>query len=456
MKKLRRYRLQRGIQYLLAHVKKPLNIGVVVQSMRNNKVLFQHRSHDLFAPASVMKLFTASAAAHYLKGNFTFKTKLETDGKIRGHTLHGNLIIKFSGDPTLTNQNLSDLIAALKLEGIHRIRGHVYLDNHDYGTVPYPPGWIWDDLSYSFAAPMSAIIIDQNKFTLRFVPKGFDKRPQLIPLLPKGVVHIENEALTKRRHIQGCPITVYSSYENRYRVGGCLNGRWGTQQRSLAIRNVYSYAEALIRQDLKNNGIKLSRSIEIRHEYRRVKTLVTHTSKPLYKILHTMLKDSNNLYTNALLKKIGEKYYHSRGTWQNSLVALKKLLTKPTGIDFTHNLINDGAGLSRYNLVSPEQVNRVLRFIYLNKRVHQIIYPALPIAGRDGTLADRMLSEGRSQRVHAKTGTMTGVTALAGYLDTKHNGVLSFVILINDFVGPRKPYIRLEDHICQFLINARR
>ena len=154
------------------------------------------------------------------------------------------------------------------------------------------------------------------------------------------------------------------------------------------------------------------------------------------------------------LKKLGETYFRSRGTWQNSVNALNAILTKPTGIDFNHNLINDGAGLSRYNLISPKQLAKALYFAYHHNTIKKPFFNALPIGGKDGTLAYRMKDLRSGARVHLKTGNMTGVSALAGYINTKHLGVISFVMMINGFVKPKKPFLELEDDLSRYLVSA--
>lgn len=455
------YPIPVGLQRILRSVHKinitHANVGIIVQSMKTNKILYKKNPDHLYTPASVLKLFIAAAALYYLKPTYQFKTSILTTGKVANHTLSGNIYVKFSGDPELKRKDLTTLLHKLKHLGIKSIKGRVYIDNSDYNRVPYPPGWIWDDLSYSYAAPLNAIIINRNKFLLRFIPaKKMGRRPQLQSKLPPKVARFTNNMVTTKTYRKACPITIYSSANNHYTVGGCLDKRWGRQARKLAVRNVETYAKALIKMNLREAQIQFKGAIQIRKAPKKVHVLARHISPPLSKIVREMLKKSDNLTTNTLLKKMGEVYYHTRGTWQNGLYALKKILAKPTGIDFKHNLIADGAGLSRYNLVTPRQLLKLLRFAYRHSLIKKAFLAALPIAGRDGTLEDRMISEGKSGRIHAKTGSMTGVTSLAGYVITKHNGMLSFVIMINGFVGKRSPYILLENRICEFLVRAKR
>lgn len=434
---------------------KQANLGIVVISLRTGRTLYRRNLDHLYTPASVQKLFTATAALGYLKPNYQFQTGFYSRGQIHHHMLNGNLVIKFEGDPSLTLHDLKEMVAELRNMDVQRIRGHVYIDNFGYGRVPYPPGFIWDDLSYSYAAPINAIIINRNKFGVTFKPNAQLGRPPVISTtLPAGVVQFKNNLRTMSRYPGDCPITIYSNNRNEYRVAGCLVQRWGAQSRSLAVRNVEQYAEVVMGNLLRQAHIHYVGKITLKQTPKHATPLVLHDSKSLAYLLKHMLKKSDNVYTNAIFKKLGEAYFGGSASWQKSLVALKRILAAPTGINFKHNLLTDGAGLSRYNLITPHQFMKLLYYAYHNPLIKPALYTALPIAGRDGTLEGRMQQEGRSGRVHAKTGSMTGVSTLVGFVRSRRHGMLGFAIMANGFVGKRGPFIRLEDRICEALANS--
>ncbi len=427
------------------------DIGISITDVKTGQVIFSRRANFLFKPASIQKLFTAVAALNYLTPNYRFSTELLSNGEIRDRTLRGDLTVRFTGDPELTADELRALIARLKILGIHQIQGRVFIDNTAYSSVPYPPGWLWDDLSYGYAAPLNAIIINRNKFVLHLVPaEEINQPPKLYPIMPAGILNFTNRAKTVAHHDSDCPLTIFSDANNHYTISGCINR--GRQFRTLAIRDPLPYAAVLIQQALQDNAIRYERPITARRTPANAIVLEQHLSPPLSVMLKEMLKTSDNLTTDSLLNKLGQLYFKRQGTWHNGLRALRKIL-EPTGIDFKRNLINDGAGLSRYNLVSPHQFTQLLRFAYRNDAIRTPLLDALPIAGKDGTLIYRMPSAAPGERVHAKTGSMTGISALAGYVRTRHHGVLSFVIIANGFVGKYRPYRHLEDKICELLVH---
>lgn len=445
--------LQQDLQQIWAGLDRTTNAGMIVSDPKTGNILFARRADYLFTPASVQKLFTASAAIIELGANFQFRTQLLSTAKISGGVLLGDLSVKFSGDPSLKSAQLLALIERLQSVGVKEIKGNIRIDNSDYNDIPYPPGWMWEDLSYGYAAPLNAVILDRNKFILHFVPGVVGQHPKLQPDLPEGVLNFENNLMTTSQYHDYCPITIYSDYKNQYRINGCLDKQWGEQRRTLAIRNPVPLAEALISQALEKSGVKFNGKFVIEKAESGSRVLAEHTSEPLTMIVKEMLKKSDNLTTDTLLKKVGQHFFKQQGNWQNGLRALKKILGPRTGINFEKNLINDGAGLSRYNLLSPQQLVKLLNYDYKNNEVRRVLFKTLPVGGIDGTLKGRMRGNDIRGRVHAKTGSMTGVTALAGYVETRHNGVVTFAILVNGFVGKDYAYDRLQDKTCIVLAN---
>ena len=152
------------------------------------------------------------------------------------------------------------------------------------------------------------------------------------------------------------------------------------------------------------------------------------------------------------MKQLGYQLSHRQGSWINGKAAIEQTLRKFIGLDFQKALIDDGAGMSRYNLLTPNLLTTVLNFIYKQPEpFRHVLIDALPIAGIDGTLIGRMYHMAAQKRVHAKTGSMTGVSALTGFIYTQNLGVLTFAIITNGFIGKGRPYKYLEDRICERL-----
>lgn len=440
--------LTNDINQLLKTMGRNAHTGIFVQSMKTKRIIYTKNADALFTPASVMKVLTTTAALLYLKPNYCFKTELFSDGKIQNKQLKGNLFLKLNGDPSFNSKNLTQLLKQIKKHKINHINGNIYIDTTAYNNVPYPPGWLWDDLSYNYAAPLNTLIMNENKFTLSFLPSSIPgRRPTLTNKLPSNTIWINNQLTTTTSYNIHCPLAIYSDQHNHYLLKGCLLQQYGDQHRSLAIRNPLRVFRAQIKSTLDKLHITLGGKIYIKKMRSDATLLAIHQSKPLKQLIIHLLKTSDNLYADTLVKKIGEHYYKRTGSWQNGLRAMKKVIQQTIHINTKNIRINDGAGLSRYNLLSPSALGQLLYYIDHHKALRNIIRHALPIAGRDGTLKNRMHRLAKNNRLLAKTGTMTSASTLAGFIDSKHHGRLSFTIMINGYVGSKKPFQQLENKI---------
>jgi len=449
--------LQTGMDAIIRKISPYAHIGIIVQTVGGKTILYQHNADNLFTPASVNKLFVAIASLDYLKSDYRFETRLRTTGQINQGVLNGDLYVQFNGDPTLTDKQLVDLLGELNQFGINQINGHVYLDNTAYGSAAYASGWLLHDLIFGYAAPLNAVILNENRFAIILSPSPRSGAPATVATtVPSGVVRVDNHTATGSGHVE-CALSVYSESDNTYHVSGCITKQPSKQYFALALRDPVTYAKVLIGNTLTKNRIPFNGPVEIRPTPDSAGLLTTHQSPPLNLIVKEMLKDSDNLYTNSLLKQLGGVYYHTQGTWQNGLSAVKQILSGPAGIDFNQIHLSDGSGLSRYNLVSPNQLARLLHYAYTNPQIQPDLWDALPISGQDGTLRGRLGDMTKGEAIHAKTGTMknSGVSALAGYMNTYHHGLIVFVIMTNGLEDTHRVYKNTEDRICKFLLTAR-
>lgn len=444
--------ISQGLNRLLTNVNPSVHVGIVVQSMETGHIYFAKNANHLFAPASVQKLFTVSAALINLTPNYHFQTRLLSAGKINHGVLQGNLIFQFNGDPSLKQDDIVNLIKQLQTLGIHRIAGSVIIDDTAFDHIPYPAGWLWSDLNSDFAAPLNTVVINRNKFGLSFIPAHrIGEKPLLVPELPPGAATFINEMRTTN---YPCGISILSNERNQYLVRGCLPRRSGTQHRTLAIRNTFMFTSSLIRELLREHQIPFNGQILSGKTPIYSQLIAVHSSSSLGKLIVHLLKVSDNLYADTLLKKMGERYQHAPGSWQNGLQAEAPVFADDIGININHLRLIDGAGLSKYNLVTPDDIAELLNYVDHHTILRHTLIPALPIAGVDGTLQWRMPMLARGDRVHAKTGSMTGVSTLAGYVKTRNHGLLSFVIMLNNVPKNRWPCILLENNIVEFLARS--
>ena len=326
--------ISQQLNWMVGNVNPAVHVGVVVQSMDTGDTYFSRNANQFFKPASVQKLFTVSSALINLTPDFRFTTRVLTTGKIDQGVLNGNLVFQFNGDPSLNESDVIGLVKKLKSLGIRRVNGKVIIDNTAFNHIPYPAGWLWNDLISDFAAPLDTVVINRNKFGLSFVPaRRAGERPKLIPHLPPGSATFINEMKTTNGYAGNCPVSIVSNRENQYLLRGCLSRRAGTQHRTLAIRNMEMFTQSLIRELLRQHGIQLNGRIVAAKAPTNSQLLTEHLSAPLKQIIVHLLKKSDNLYADALFKKMGEYYGHAPGSWQNGLQAELLVLSRDVGIN---------------------------------------------------------------------------------------------------------------------------
>jgi len=174
----------------------------------------------------------------------------------------------------------------------------------------------------------------------------------------------------------------------------------------------------------------------------------------LSELVKEMLKKSDNIIAGALFKKLGQLYTRRPGSWENGSLAVSQILSKQAGLSVSGLRVLDGSGLSPSNLTTPSQMMQVLDFAFHNSTSNEPFVTALPIAGIDGTLKHRMGNIAR--RVRAKTGTISGVVSLAGYVVSADNEVFAFVIMVNGSKGMTWKYKEMEDKIATVLARYKR
>jgi serine-type D-Ala-D-Ala carboxypeptidase/endopeptidase (penicillin-binding protein 4) len=440
--------LQAAIDQLLTSAPHQVNMGLLVTEMSGKPLYSQNATHH-FVPASNQKLVTALAALLHLGKEYQFQTTLlSASDTIQQGTLEGALILRFSGDPTLKVEELQNLFAQLHSKGIKRIQGDIAIDNGIFGTQPIGPGWMWDDLDSCFSAPVTANILNGNCVGLVVTPADTLEKPLTIKSHQQGrLVFITNETRTEPNERQ-CRLSVKLNPENNYILNGCLTQNSQPRNFSMPLTDPNQYLARVIHELMSIEKITFSGKIIFDDNPKAAFILATHASQPLSTIVNEFVKDSDNLMADAVFKTMGANYFGKPGTWQKGAKAVKAILKKHTRIDLNDAVIVDGSGLSRYNLISPEKLVALLQYAYTDPRVSQIFYDALPAAGIDGTLENRMKQFQPTPDVHAKTGTMRGVSALSGYIKTKSQQTLIFSMMINGIPSQLDPYYELEDRIC--------
>lgn len=205
---------------------------------------------------------------------------------------------------------------------------------------------------------------------------------------------------------------------------------------------------SVLLREMRSQGIKLSITLGKGKVPQKCTEIVRYRTG-MDKVLSRMMKNSDNLYAESMFYQIAHANSTKPGRASDASGAVKRLLYR-LGLDPVNYTIADGSGLSLYSYVTAEMLVKLLRYAYDNRSIYTHLYPALPIAGVDGTLENRMKTAPCRGNVHAKTGTVSGVSTLAGYCQASNGHELCFAIL-NQGLIKASDGRTFQDRICEAL-----
>lgn len=449
--------LQTSIDKIINQVDPKINMGIEVVDLNTGKMLYQRNADHTFIPASNMKLFSDAAALLILGPDYRFQNQLSTDAKsLDKGVLNGSLYIHLSGDPSFTQEDLDALLSGLSTWGVNQINGNVILVSNHGNVDPYAPGIAAKDLMYSYGAPIAPVMFDENRLTVTVNPAGRVGEPALVELNKPGESFVLDNQVKTAAKKAACGISYLMEGGNHITVRGCIPvGQWAIQQR-LAIRNPLGYAQALVKQRLAHLNIKLNGQVQLGTAPAGTMQIATRASKPINQLMADTLKPSDNLYADSLYLHAAAKLQGTPLNWAQAQPVVKNFIQQQTGINLQNARLTDGSGLSRQDLLTPEQTVSLLRFLHDKFPLSYEYIAALPVAGRDGTLQKRFRKVTEQGLLRAKTGTMTGIMSLSGYLYTANGHTLAFAIFINTTPGTSPNisgrYRSLVDSLCDFLL----
>lgn len=450
--------IQNGIDKLINEVDPAINIGIDIIDLTSGQSLYARNPDRAFTPASNMKLFSDAAALMLLGPDYRFNNQLSTNGsRLQNGVLKGNVYLHLPGDPSFTHQHLKSLLSSLKQWNIKSIQGHFIIDSLYHNLNPYAPGWMVEDLVYSYGAPLSPVIMNSNRLSVIVNPAEKVGKPAVVEVVdPSGTVVIDNRVRTKASS-KACGVDFSMDKNNHLSVRGCVGkGQWAIQQR-MAIRNPLAYMQGSVEKELAALNIRLKGKILTGKAPSDTLLLAVSPSQPLAQLLADTMKPSDNLYAESLFLHTAAKLKGTVANWGEAKLLIKDFLHKQTGIDLKTAVLTDGSGLSRYDLLTPRQTVKLLRFLHERFHFSYEFIAALPVSGRDGTLQRRFSKPSQQDLLRAKTGTMTGVISLSGYLYTANGHTLAFAIYINNLPGTSRSvsgrYRYLVEALCNYLLK---
>jgi D-alanyl-D-alanine carboxypeptidase/D-alanyl-D-alanine-endopeptidase (penicillin-binding protein 4) len=456
--------------------------GIQVVDLSSGKTVYELNPERFFVPASNTKLFTTALALTRLGPDFTFQTRVlasmppDASGRVAGP-----LRLVGGGDPNLSARTIpyrmgpttgnplaaiEELAGQVAAHGVKRIAGEVVGDDTWYLWQPYAAAWGIEDPQSDDGPPISALTVNDNVFTLQVRPGARDGDPAALEWNPPLEFHrVDNRIRTvaagglRGIHYDRVP----GSFD--LRLWGSIPVRDRGLSLLMAVEDPALYAATALRNALEARGIVVEGGASAAHQYPGEVAdardgpaaappegveLATHVSAPFLEDLRITDKVSQNLHAELALRAVG-KARRGIGSFEAGLEELK-LFLKEAGIEPENYSIGDGSGLARRNLVTPAAVNRLLRYMYALPR-REAWLSLLPIGGKDGSLSARFGETPAAGRVFAKTGSLSHVSALSGYLQRLDGSWLAFSMLVNNYNGPTAEIRGVMDRICNLLVE---
>jgi D-alanyl-D-alanine carboxypeptidase/D-alanyl-D-alanine-endopeptidase (penicillin-binding protein 4) len=469
----------------------PVMVGIKVTSLDTGRILFEENATKLLRPASNMKMYTVATALDRLSPDYHFTTSVFSRARPdTGGIIHGDLTIYGRGDPSLAARfnngdyfkAIDDLASRIAAAGVKRVEGDLIGDESYFTGPQYGSGWEWEDLTWYYGAEVSSLTVNDNALDI-FVKPGIKiGNPATVTTGPPDpLLTISNQVTTGERGSRR-EISLYRGLgENTVTISGSipLDDRGysgGVAISRPALLFVYLLRAALVHKGVsitgrsrtiggmnqrgliaetaivnRTNGSSFAVPLSSQNE------IATLQSPPFGLIAAQTLKPSQNLYTELILRTLGK--LSSPSTLSNSgetsedagLEAVKNFL-KTAGIRPESLVLSDGSGLSRNDMVTAEASVQLLTFMSRH-RYSEVFRQALPIAGVDGTLRNRMKGTAAENNVRAKTGSLSSAASLSGYVTSGAGEKLVFSIMVNNFPSDLEPRVICIDPIAVLLAS---
>jgi len=415
--------------------------GITIYSIDRQQSLFDLNARALLVPASSAKIVTVASAAEAVGWNYRYVSTLRATGPIVDGVLKGDLIAIGSGDPSIGGAAGDDLASwsdGIKAAGIHRIEGRIIGDDDAFEEPRPQLAWAWDDLGYTTGAVFGALNVAENRTVITIAPGSVEGAPTVITVDPRAAYRVlTNRSVTGPAGSTQLLWPEQRPGETALTIGGSIPIGAAPVSIGIAVGNPTVWFASVLRSRLIRDGIEVSGEAadidDIRPPPARATATVvyTHTSRTLGEIAQPLLKDSINLYAEALLRLDA-----APGVFPTNDAALEGLRRRleSWGVPRDGHQLVDGSGLSRRDTLSAEALLTTLRRMY-DPTGGSPFMTALPIAGVDGSLSLRMKGTAAERTVRAKTGTMSNIRSLCGYATTRDGEHIAFVMMVNNFEG---------------------
>ncbi|HKK24721.1 MAG TPA: D-alanyl-D-alanine carboxypeptidase/D-alanyl-D-alanine-endopeptidase [Gracilimonas sp.] len=429
--------------------------GYILERLNSKKVII---------PASNQKLVTTAALLDHFGSDYRYETVIYGKGTIANGTLNGDLIIVGSGDPSLSGDQydgdryhvFDSFLKQLKEAGIRRITGHLIADVSLFDGQAYPKGWDWYDFSFYYGVQISPLSFNNNTVDLKVFADGEIGETPRITWFPDStdyVTFVNKQVITH-------PNTEYDEYYRR-ELGGNIITLGSTlpqgyyEEESLSVEDPARYFLYTFRNYLNRQGVGVNGELMVSAEAvdtTDTRRLAEHRSKPFSELIEWTNKESDNFYTEMMTKTLSAQKSGEEGSFEDGISHVREFLFE-MGLDTMHIQMNDASGMAGGNFNTTENLSKLLVEMQSHEEF-DTYYKSMSVAGIDGTLAHRMKGTPLYNNFKGKSGFVTGVRTLSGYMDTRSGKRIIVSIGTNNYISEKvRPIDAVHEKILMNLYN---
>jgi D-alanyl-D-alanine carboxypeptidase/D-alanyl-D-alanine-endopeptidase (penicillin-binding protein 4) len=385
-------------------------------------------------PASTIKLLTTYAALELLGPAYTWPTEAYTSGTLQDGILAGDLILKGQGDPSLTLENFWLLLRNLRGRGLRDIRGDLVLDRGYFASAEHDPARFDDQPTRPYNTGPDALLVSFKAVRLQFIPEPETRSVRIVPQPALPQVQIVNNLVLDdapcndwvgrlKHEAQGDATAARLAFNGRY------SASCGENERNYSVLGHRQYLEALFRELWRELGGTFTGSVRDGAVAAEARLMTTTQSPALAEVVRDINKFSNNVMARQLFLTLGAVRAEAPATQEKSARVIRQWLGAK-GLTFPELVLDNGAGLSRIERISAGNLGRLLLAAFKSPVMPELM-ASLPLAAVDGTMKKRTNAVEVAGQAHIKTGLLTGVNAIAGYLLDARGRRLVVVLIVN-------------------------
>ncbi len=422
--------------------------AVSVISLPTGESLYNKNGSKPIVPASVQKLMPTAAALHYLGPDYRFKTGLLYTGVRKGGVITGDLYIKGGGDPKLVPEQVWLIADQLKRLGIKKIEGALVADDSFFDKLKIAPSWSYAHTQHAYDARLGALSVNFNTITVNAYPDSRAGAPSIVGLLPDiDYIKIVNKSSTISRGKNSISAWRDKKGSNIYvHLKGALRTSSKGVIFHLNVEDPTRFAGETFLGYFKQAGIRIKGGLRLGNTPKSARMIYEHESEPLSVILRGLNRYSNNFVAEQIAKTVAAEKEKGPGTHNNAMKLIQQFL-QSSGVRTAGVELKDASGLSRQNRMTAVAITDLLKSMRNRFDIGPDFIASLGIMGVDGSVRKRLKRTSYAIPARAKTGSLSRISSLAGYVEGMKGNLYAFAIFLNDHKCYYKDADRIEDNI---------